>query len=158
MRTADYFQYSWYLDVARTNTKKSYQKNINYDVPWLHFNFICGPPENEDMYRCKSQPSFVITNIPKRKEFTIALENGTIPSLTSSSCCDLELDLAFTIRWSRVRPPIPIQRCNSENPSFDGDTIVDNRTILFGTLMFLADENDPTDLSSLNSTLEWQVR
>lgn len=49
-----------------TDLPKIYVSNVNYDVPWLHFNFICGPVGNKNMHRCKllKTSSLVQTSIP----------------------------------------------------------------------------------------------
>lgn len=138
-----------------TDLPKIYVSNVNYDVPWLHFNFVCGPVRGN--YRCqytKPQP-VVHSSIPKKKEFMTALTNGRIPSMTHSQCCDIENDLTLLLSDGR--------EYNDKNP-YKGAilNILPQQlteswvkgTILFGTIMFVADNNDSEDVAVLDFYIE----
>ena len=83
------------------------------------------------------------------------MESGRIPSLTPSQCCNIEEDLTFLLTDGREyddENPFKGAILNILPPKLTESWI--KGTILFGTIMFIADKNDPKDIAALDFYIE----
>ena len=157
LRIQDLAQKSVNISEMDDPIKTPYVSNVNYDVPWLHFNFICGPLGKTDMYRCNlpKTPTVVQTSIPKKKEFATLMKNKIIPRYTPSGCCNMEEDLTLLLTDGREyddENPFKGAILNILPPKLTESWI--KGTILFGTLMFLSDKNTRDDIIALDFYIE----
>ena len=94
------------LHLILDNDKELRIGNVNYDVPVLHFNFICGPVNDHDKYRCFYDVPVMNYEMPRTYELFVHL-TSTDPKISkptsevSEDGCmyfDIEKDLQWFLQ------------------------------------------------------------